>query len=63
MYTCVIEIDQGPYVQSILAKFSMYIGTRNYADVPSVTEYIHRDATPTSLNKQLEYASAYPYIC
>ena len=38
----------------------MYIGTRNYADVPSMTEYIHRDDTPTSL-KQLEYASAYPY--
>ena len=31
-----------------------------YADVPSMTEYMHRDPTPTS-PKQLEYVSAYPY--
>ena len=48
-------------MNSILAKYPMYIGTRNYADVPSMTEYIHRDDTPTS-PKQLEYyVSAYPY--
>ena len=39
----VISIDQEPYVNSILA-------TRNYADVPSMTQYIHRDDTPTSLS-------------
>ena len=44
----VVSIDQEPYVNSILAKYPMYIGTRNYADVPSMTEYMHRDATPTS---------------
>ena len=43
-----------------LSTLSMYIGTRNYADVPSMTEYIHRDDTPTS-PKQLEYVSAYPH--
>ena len=41
-----IAIGQGSYVQSILAKYSLYIGTRNGADVPSITEYIHRDETP-----------------
>ena len=51
----VISIGQEPYVNSILAnKYPMYIGTRNYADVPSMTEYMHRDATPTS-PKQLAY--------
>ena len=47
-------------MNSILAKYPMYIGARNYAYVPSMTEYIHRDDTPTS-PKQLEYVSAYPY--
>ena len=47
-------------MNSILAKYPMHIGTRNYADVPSMTEYNHRDDTPTS-SKQLEYVSAYPY--
>ena len=56
----VISIDQEPYVNSILAKYPMYIGTRNNADVPSMTEYIHRDDTPTS-PKQLKYVSVYPY--
>ena len=41
----VISIDQEPYVNSMLAKYPMYIGTRNYADVPSMTECIHRDDT------------------
>ena len=36
----VTEIDQGSYVKFILAKYPMYIGTRNYA-VSSVTEYLH----------------------
>ena len=56
----VISIDQEPYVNTILAKYPIYIGTRNYANVPSMTEYMHRDATPTS-PKQLKYVSAYPY--
>ena len=55
-----IEIDEGPCVQSILVKYSTYIGTRNYADVPSMTEYVHRDTTST-FPKQPEYVSAYPY--
>ena len=42
----VISIDQEPYVNSILAKYPMYIGTRNYTDVPSMTEYMRRDTTP-----------------
>ena len=37
----VISIDQEPYVKSILAKYPMYIGTCNYANVPSMTEYIY----------------------
>ena len=45
---------------SILAKYPMYVGTRNYADVRSMTEYMHHDATLTT-PKQLEYVSAYPY--
>ena len=56
----VIKIDQGPYVQSKLAKYPIYIGTRKYADVPSMTEYRYRDALPRS-PKQLEYVLAYPY--
>ena len=47
-------------MQSILAKYPMYISTRNYADVPSMTEYMHRDDTHTS-PKQLEYVSSYLY--
>ena len=47
-------------MNSILAKYPMYIGTRNYADLPSMTEYMHRDDTPTS-HKQLECMSEYPY--
>ena len=47
-------------MNSILTKYPMYISTRNYADVPSMTEYMHRDATPT-FPKQLEYVSVYPY--
>ena len=35
----VIEIDQ--------AKYPSYAGTRNYTDVPSMTNYKHRDATLT----------------
>ena len=44
----VIKIDKGSYVQSVIATYSTYIGIRNYANVPSMTEYIHRDTTPTS---------------
>ena len=40
-------------MNSILAKYPMYIGTRNNADVPSMTEYMHRDTRPTS-PKQLD---------
>ena len=39
----------------------MYIGTRIFSDVPSMTEYIHRVTTHTS-PKQQEYVSAYPYL-
>ena len=46
----VIFIDQEPHVNSILAKYPMYIGTRNSANVPSVTD-----------PRQLEYVSAYAY--
>ena len=57
----VIEIGHGPYVQSLLClKYPMYISTRNYADVSSMTEYIHSDVKST-FPKQLEYMSAYTY--
>ena len=38
----------------------MYIGTCSYADIPSMTKYIHCDATLMS-PKQLLHVSAYPY--
>ena len=47
----VIAINQGPSTQ---AKYPMCIVTHNSADVLQMTEYIHRDAIPTS-PKQLEY--------
>ena len=57
-----IEIDWRPFAQSTLAKYPTYIGTCNYADVLSMTEYIQRNAISTS-PKQLEFVSTYPYIC
>ena len=41
-----ITIDQEPYVRTILKKYKAYIGCRNYADVPSMSEYIPRDEPP-----------------
>ena len=56
-----IRITQRPgAIKGNLCCLCLQIGTRNYADVPSMTEYILLDATPTS-PKQLEYVSAYPY--
>ena len=36
-----ISIDQELYIRALLAKYPTYIGTRNYADVPSMSEYIY----------------------
>ena len=42
-------------MQYIQAKYLMYIGTRNYADVPSMTENIRRDATLTPYRQPIEH--------
>ena len=55
-----ISIDQELYTRALLAKYSTYIGTCNYADVPSMSEYIPRKEVPANA-KQQSYVDAYPY--
>ena len=55
-----ISIDQGHIIRALLAKYPTYIGTRNYADVPSMSEYIPRNEVPANV-KQQSYVDAYPY--
>lgn len=38
-----IVIFHEPYVRSLLEKYNSYTGPRNYADVPSMSQYIPRD--------------------
>ena len=55
-----ITIDQEPYVRTILEKYQPYIGRRNYADVPSMSEYIPRDEPPAT-EKQRQFVENFPY--
>jgi len=55
-----ISIDQEPYIRSLLDKYRVYIGTRNYADVPSMSEYMHRDEVPVNA-KQQSFVDTFPY--
>jgi hypothetical protein len=43
-----ITIDPEPYVKTILEKYQQYIGRQNYADVPSMSEYMPRDEPPAT---------------
>ena len=55
-----ISIDQELYVNELLDKYSVYVGRRNYADIPSMNEYMPRTAhacTP----KQQAFVEAFPY--
>lgn len=50
-----ITSEQELYIRSLLFKCHHYIGSRNYADVPSLTEYFSRDVyhlqlQPSSVN-------------
>jgi len=55
-----IILDQEQYVRSLLDKYKSYIGSRNYADIPSMSEYIPRDVPPSS-PKQREFIESFPY--
>jgi hypothetical protein len=55
-----IIIDQELYVHSLLTKYHSYIGSRNYADVPSLSEYMPRDDPPSS-PKQRQFVDSFPY--
>ena len=55
-----IIIDQELFIQALLAKYPTYIGIRNYADVPSMSEYIPRNEVAANA-KQQSYVYAYPY--
>jgi hypothetical protein len=55
-----ISIDQEPYVRTVLEKYQSYIGTRNYADVPSMSEYMPRDESPAT-PKQRQFVDSFPY--
>ena len=40
----------------------MCIGTRNYVDVPCISEYIHRDVcTVSTSDKHIAFVSYFPY--
>ena len=43
-----ISIDQELYIRASLTKYPTCIGTRNYADVPSMSECIPRNAVPAN---------------
>jgi len=55
-----IVIGQEPYVRTIREKYRSYVGARNYADVPSMAEYIPREEAP-STQKQQDYIDGFPY--
>jgi hypothetical protein len=55
-----ITIDQEPYVRTILEKYQQYIGRRNHADVPSMSEYMPRDDPPAP-EKQRQFVESFPY--
>jgi hypothetical protein len=55
-----IIIDQELYVRSLLDKYRSYIGSRNYADVPSLSEYMPRD-DPPSTPQQRQFVESFPY--
>jgi hypothetical protein len=55
-----IIIDQELYVHSLLKKYHSYIGSHNYADVPSMSEYMPRDDPPASF-KQRQFVDSFPY--
>jgi hypothetical protein len=55
-----IIIDQELYVHSLLTKYHSYFGSRNYADVPSLSEYMPRNDTPSS-SKQRQFVESFPY--
>jgi hypothetical protein len=54
-----ITIDQGPYVQTLLEKYKVYIGSRNYADVPTMSEYMPR-GEPSATPNQQEFVDSFP---
>jgi hypothetical protein len=47
-------------VYSLLTKYHSYIWSRNYADVPSMSEYMPRDDPPSS-SKQRQFVDSFPY--
>ena len=53
-----ITIDQEQYVLTVVDKFRNYIGTRNYADVPSMSEYIPR-GEPCKSPQQEEFVKIF----
>lgn len=55
-----ITIDQEPYVRTLLEKYRPHVGKRNYADVPSMTEYISREDSPVT-QKQRDFVAEFPY--
>jgi hypothetical protein len=55
-----IIIDQQLCVHSFLKKYHSYIGSRYYADVPSMAEYMPRDDPPSS-SKQRQFVDSFPY--
>jgi hypothetical protein len=55
-----IIIDQELYVHSLLTKYHSYIGSRNYADVSSLSKYMPRDDPPSS-SKQRQFVDSFPY--
>ena len=55
-----ISINQQLCIIVLLAKYPTYIGTRNYAHVPSMSEYIPRNEVSANA-KQQSNVDAYPY--
>ena len=43
-----ITIDQEQYIWTVLDKYQEYIGVCNFADIPSMSEYITHDAPSTT---------------
>jgi hypothetical protein len=55
-----IIIDQTQYVTTLLDKYHMYVGRRNYSDVPTVIDHIHRNVEPSS-HKHSAFVNNFPY--
>mmetsp|Transcript_25719 Transcript_25719/g.48242 ORF Transcript_25719/g.48242 Transcript_25719/m.48242 type:complete len:863 (-) Transcript_25719:324-2912(-) len=55
-----VTIDQYHYILSLLGRFAEYVGTKSYAHVPTMSDFMPREEGPAT-EKQQAFVDAFPF--